>query len=577
MVGLRTSRLDDIERPYSNVGIRYKRRLPTQLESLLLMRDYMRDFFPNNKLVGMRILKVWPFLFWLGSAEIVSLNDVPAPAPHSLVTAARFFIQAKYTGWNVFKRIGFWDPSTAGYPKIELKNAMFQNPQADPGHVDLVIMSYDSFWEKFVPFQDANRFCCTAEDVANKACAEENKLFLPTNVKKEALVVQIPISSNDTVKSPVQATYPVKRDGIYFLMAVNCNEHSLKEGHFTGSVIARSLNGVLSATDIPKIKVYAIGVLVYGIIVLGWGLCCLRYRQQLILLHSLIGLVIILSVIEQIQWYLHLSYANVFLPPSDTLLSLAILSSSVRNIATSVLILLTCLGLSITRPSLEASTKVKVWSGAIILLVLDLTRQIATHYHISLDLSMIILLISGLPTTILYTAGFMWSFHSLNSLLAELLARKQTAKHRQMSRYKSILMFAAICFTISTAVEAYVLTLDVRTIWPYEWIFTDAVPNALFSIILGVTALIWRPTRSSRYYSYNLQLPDSDLGDTIEIDRIRTDGTMRAFEIKFDNARGAGAETKNPEIRAWGDIDLELDEDESRPVAETRKQPTSNP
>lgn len=200
----------------------------------------------------------------------------------------------------------------------------------------------------------------------------------------------------------------------------------------------------------------------------------------------------------QLLWYYEMSYENAFFPSSAVLLTLAVLVSTFRNVIACDLVLVACLGLCITRPYLETTTKFKIVLGSICLFVLDLTRQLSTHFHASLDLSIRVVILCALPITLIYTAGFIWSFQSLSNLLDELKNRKQTAKLRQMSQYKAVLILAAVSFAGFIAAETVALSMDPRQVWQHEWFFTDFAPNLLVWAILTVVAIIWRPTRSSK-------------------------------------------------------------------------------
>lgn len=116
---------------------------------------------------------------------MVALDTIKVPAPHTLLTTSRFFLKAKYTGWEIFKNVGVWDSTLSSYPKIEVTGAGFYMDKAPSTaqKVELVVMSYDVFWDKFIPYQKTNRFCCTAEDISNGDCSEPNTLLLSKNVK----------------------------------------------------------------------------------------------------------------------------------------------------------------------------------------------------------------------------------------------------------------------------------------------------------------------------------------------------------------------------------------------------------
>eukprot|EP01053_Blabericola_migrator_P009858 Blabericola_migrator_1__9857@NODE_542_length_7732_cov_201_153033_g409_i0_p1_GENE_NODE_542_length_7732_cov_201_153033_g409_i0NODE_542_length_7732_cov_201_153033_g409_i0_p1_ORF_typecomplete_len543_score59_13Lung_7TM_R/PF06814_13/1_3e54GpcrRhopsn4/PF10192_9/0_062_NODE_542_length_7732_cov_201_153033_g409_i033154943 len=508
------------------------------------------------------------------------LSNVHPPVSHALSTVARFFMYGKPTGKvdgithpTVYPNSdeympafgwGFWDRPYALPAKIVAQDLGYivNDPRSsmDRVYLDLAVMEYDTFWGKFLPHQASHHFCCTKRDVENGQCEEEHAILLPPELKQEVFLVKIPVGKATLEGS--EADFHIPKSGIYFLMVVNCGINA-PDGQFRGVVTARGAHGYLSGMDVPKIQLYAIGILCYAALGLFWLIWIIRYHRQLILLHHLIGCVITLSLIEQVMWYFSLSWSNYTPEPSNIIVGGAIMISVVRNVSTCLLILLASLGLCITRPSLERSTKAKLWAGCIALFALDGTRQLATQFHVSLDLSMMIVMICTLPITFLYSGGFMWAFYSLNALIEELKNRRQTAKFRQMSRYRCVLTVASLCFVGSTLVELYILSRDVSKVWHYEWIFTDAVPNVLFSFILALTAILWRPTRSSKYYSYNLQIPDSDPGETLDIDRIRADIHGKAFEVTFDSPSTTGVpDNKAPEIRAWGEIDLDLEDDE---------------
>lgn len=83
-------------------------------------------------------------------------------------------------------------------------------------------------------------------------------------------------------------------------MLANCGA-PLPEGHFQGTLVARSTHGYLSAMDWPKLRLYAWGSIVYGLMSVVWVGYTLKYRTQLLTLHHLIGIVIYASFAEQVR------------------------------------------------------------------------------------------------------------------------------------------------------------------------------------------------------------------------------------------------------------------------------------
>lgn len=326
----------------------------------------------------------------LANAQYFQLNDkIVPPGYHALAAVARFFIYARDKQTVIHGNVssngeyippigwGIWDKKYSLPAKI-IAHDLGYTPSnsnysiSDNHHLQLAIMEYNTFWEKFIPYQQVNHFCCTQDDVDRHDCETKDTFFMPKNIRDQVYVTNIPISSSRKPARQV-GDYFVPKTGIYFLLVVNCGQE-LPSGAFTGAVMGRGLHGYLSGIDVPKIQLYAVLTIIYSVIAIFWGLWSIRHKRQLIVLHHLIGMVISLGLIEQFTWLLHLSWANVVVPPSTTLTILSIAISVCKNVSTCLLVLVAALGLGITRPTLEKTTVAKLWVGVIFLGILEAMR-----------------------------------------------------------------------------------------------------------------------------------------------------------------------------------------------------------
>ncbi|XP_059505304.1 transmembrane protein 87A-like isoform X4 [Stegostoma tigrinum] len=186
-----------------------------------------------------------------------------------------------------------------------------------------------------------------------------------------------------------------------------------------------------------------------------------------------------------------------------------LLSALKRSLAR-VLVILVSLGYGIVKPRLGAMLH-RVIGVGVLYLIFSAIEGILRVTGENFDLA----LLAFIPLAVLDTALCWWIFISLTQTMKMLKLRRNVVKLSLYRHFTNTLIFAVIAsiFFIIWTTKKFRLA-DCQSDWRERWI-DDAFWRLLFSVILLVIMILWRPSANNQRFAFS-PLADDDYDDELK-------------------------------------------------------------
>ncbi|XP_046666340.1 transmembrane protein 87A-like [Homalodisca vitripennis] len=154
------------------------------------------------------------------------------------------------------------------------------------------------------------------------------------------------------------------------------------------------------------------------------------------------------------------------------------------------------------------------------------------------------MLVASVPLAVLDSAICWWIFTSLVQTTRTLRLRRNLVKLNLYRHFTNTLIFAVIASVIFMlySIKAHYL-VSCFTAWKELWI-DDAYWKLLFSVILLVIMILWRPTNNNQRYAFTPLLDAPEDGDDEEEEYFVSD----AYGVKMRGGLNSGASSPKPKL-----------------------------
>lgn len=266
--------------------------------------------------------------------------------------------------------------------------------------------------------------------------------------------------------------------------------------------------GYLSADEYPLLTFYIIMCVVYSLYCLFWLLTSACNFRELLRIQYWIGAVIVLGLIEKIVYYVE--YANV----NETGLSnremekFAGFVACLKRALTRMLVIIVSLGFGIVKPRLGPNLYRVLGIGVIYFIVALLVQMLEIDVYFDSG-SREALLLMYVPLVVIDILICWWIFKSLLETMKTLRLRRNTTK---LSLYRHFANTIVLCALVSVAMMIYIIyyhELGCSEEFANDWFETACWP-LLFSIILLVIIVLWRPSANNQRYAYSPMVDGND-------------------------------------------------------------------
>lgn len=307
-------------------------------------------------------------------------------------------------------------------------------------------------------------------------------------------------------------THPIHiipRDGVYVLaLKINTNSTGFNAGVH---IEMKSDYGYLSAADWPLLPFYGFMCIFYVILGIIWLIMSFMQWRDLLRVQFWIGGVILLGMLEKATFYAeYQSINNTGVEVQGAMLFAEWVSCAKRTLAR-MLVVIVSLGFGIVKPRLGSTLHRVVGVGFLYFFLAAseaYLRIVRPKNEQSRDL-----LVASVPLAVLDSAICWWIFSALVNTTRTLRLRRNETKLSLYRHFTNTLIFAvlaSICFMLySIKTHRMVSCL---TVWKDLWL-EEAFWHILFSALLLVIIILWRPTNNNQRYAF---VPLLDTGEDEE-------------------------------------------------------------
>uniref|UniRef100_A0A914W482 Transmembrane protein 87A n=1 Tax=Plectus sambesii TaxID=2011161 RepID=A0A914W482_9BILA len=310
---------------------------------------------------------------------------------------------------------------------------------------------------------------------------------------------------DDGISNQLSSWYPavyLPIDGIYFLIVrLQYNQWTTLEHNVTVEVQWRGPKGYLTAIDYPLLTFYGVMCGVYGVYALAWLLISLMYWKNLRRIHYCIGAVILLGVLEKAVFYAEYQTMNITGRSVEGAIELAQLVSYLKRTLARMLIIAVSIGYGIVKPRLGLTLHKVVGVGFVYFIlcaIVGVERVSKNHPE------------AVFPLLLLDVGIFCWIITALGNTMRTLRLQRDEVKlslYRHFTNTFCIAVLASVAFIFWSLYE-HVFT-DCLKDWTELWIGT-AFWQVLFSAILMVIMILWRPSNNNHCYAFTPLLNNSE-------------------------------------------------------------------
>ncbi|KAF6215564.1 hypothetical protein GE061_010320 [Apolygus lucorum] len=362
----------------------------------------------------------------------------------------------------------------------------------------------------------------------------ESSVTNPTNT---------PDSEIQRLKSPIsgakRSVYTIEEDGFYKVV-VSVSEQKKQNFNLQLKIELRSKDGgYLSAADWPLLPFYGIMCLLYVVLGLVWLIVSFLQWRDLLRIQFWIGGVIFLGMLEMATFYAEYSSYNANGTSDPSVVLLAEVVSCAKRTLARMLVIIVSLGFGIVKPRLGPMLHRVVGVG-VLYFILAATEAYLRVFNRPKKDPTNQFVIATVPLAVLDSAICWWIFISLSQTTRTLRLRRNLVKLSLYRHFTNILIFSVVASVIFMlySIKAHHLT-DCFEDWKELWM-DDAYWRLLFSIILIVIMILWRPTNNNQKYAFSplLDAPDDD--DEDEEDQFVND----AYGVKMRGQSGGSASPK---------------------------------
>lgn len=313
--------------------------------------------------------------------------------------------------------------------------------------------------------------------------------------------------------------FQITKDGIYlFTLQIN----SSTDFNATVHIEIRGTYGFLSAADYPLLPFYGFMCIIYVFFGVIWLAVSFAQWRDLLRIQFWIGGVILLGMLEKAMFYAEYQSINSTGTSVQGAVLLAEWVSCGKRTLARMLVIIVSLGFGIVKPRLGPMLHRVVGIGTLYF-VLACVESYMRTMHTTDDGSN--QFVASIPLAILDSAICWWIFTSLVNTTRTLRLRRNTVKLTLYRHFTNTLIFAVIASVIFMLVS--VKTHQIHrclTDWKDLW-QDDAYWHVLFSSLLLVIMILWRPTNNNQRYAFTplLDHPEDEEDSNDEEDQFVSD------------------------------------------------------
>uniref|UniRef100_A0A1A9W1R5 GOST seven transmembrane domain-containing protein n=1 Tax=Glossina brevipalpis TaxID=37001 RepID=A0A1A9W1R5_9MUSC len=344
----------------------------------------------------------------------------------------------------------------------------------------------------------------------------------------------------------------VPHDGIYVLtIKIEANVNPVEYLASTHIEIVGPY-GYIPAIEYPLLPFYGIMCLVYVLYGIIWLIVSFLQWRDLLRIQFWIGGVILLGMLEKAFFYAYyhsLNSTGVVVPSAE--MAAEFVSCAKRTLAR-MLVIIMSLGFGIVKPRLGPMLHRVVGVGTLYF-ILACVESYLRVMHAKTKRSE--LLVANIPLAFVDSGICYWIFTSLVQTTRTLRLRRNMVKLSLYRHFTNTLIFSVIA---STAFMFYSMRYNKKEYctpgWRLIW-FETAFWHILFSVLLLVIMILWRPTNNNQRYAFT-PLLDNPEDEDDEEDQFVADTYGVKMRSNHTNVNGAKTPPNAPKNTTNEEDDL---------------------
>jgi len=328
---------------------------------------------------------------------------------------------------------------------------------------------------------------------------------------KSLVVEKLRVKRGSPLGTGSQApVYSLEKEGIYLLVVhVSCVDPCTVPT--TASVhveIKAPSGGYLSLADWPLLPFYGGMCGLYVVLGLAWLTVCALHWRDILRIQFWIGGVIALGMLEKAMFTAEYQNINNGGKATEGLILAAEVVSCGKRTLARMLVIIVSLGFGIVKPRLGPLLHKVVCTGGLYF-VLASVEACLRVVHPKNDPSNTTLL-AAVPLAVIDASICWWVFSALIATTRTLRLRRNMVKLSLYRHFTNTLIFAVVASVIFMLWSIkYHKVVDCLTQWRDLWV-DEAFWHLLFSTILCVIMVLWRPSQNNQRYAFTPLLDDGD-------------------------------------------------------------------
>jgi len=330
----------------------------------------------------------------------------------------------------------------------------------------------------------------------------ENKVDQNDNVKIKRDTNDDTIQLNPNAESTNPPVYILPHDGIYLLVVYIGAPSNTQTFTANVHVEFKSMDplGFLSITDWPLLPFYGVMCGVYVLLGLAWLIVCSLHWREILRIQFWIGGVLLLGMLEKAMFTAEYQNINNSGKATEGLILAAEIISCAKRTLARMLVIIVSLGFGIVKPRLGPILHRVVGIGGLYF-VLASVESVLRVIHPKNDPSNKTLL-AAVPLAVIDASICWWVFSALIQTTRTLRLRRNLVKLSLYKHFTNTLVFAVISSIIFMLWSIkYHKVVDCLTEWRDLWV-DEAFWHLLFSVLLCVIMVLWRPSQNNQRYAF---------------------------------------------------------------------------
>jgi len=298
------------------------------------------------------------------------------------------------------------------------------------------------------------------------------------------------------------SVYIVPNDGVYLLVVYIGATSNTQTYSASVHVELKSVSPLsyLSITDWALLPFYSVMCGVYVILGLAWLLVCSFHWREILRIQFWIGGVLLLGMLEKAMFTAEYQNINKSGEATEGLILAAEVVSCAKRTLARMLVIIVSLGFGIVKPRLGPILHRVVGIGGLYFILASVESSLRV-IHPKNDPSNKTLL-AAVPLAVIDASICWWVFSALIQTTRTLRLRRNLVKLSLYKHFTNTLVFAVVSSIIFMLWSIkYHKVVDCLTEWRDLWV-DEAFWHLLFSVILCVIMILWRPSQNNQRYAF---------------------------------------------------------------------------